>query len=520
MNKSKTAVFLISCSLLLAFLIGCAGNTGKSGENSSDAVKNVDTLEPIVKGVCSSCHGWVPPESLDKATWRDYVIPVMAAKMGIYELDGHPFFNEKSDPATPAGIYPEKPTISIETLRQVFDYFEAKAPAEQPLQDRNVAIGPETDLFSPVFPKLPFTGPPMTTFVDIRPKTKDIVLGVSGKTHRIGLFDADLNAMWGMDMPSAPAWVDYGNGSNWLVTCMGSLLPSSKTEGQLVEINVPAKGVPSNGTVLYSNLPRPVQIQKVNLQTGNDMLVSGFGHLKGRLYFYPGKSSNPVLLKDAPGCIKSIVFDWNKDGKNDVLALFSQGNEGIFLFQNKGNGQFEEKQILPFLPVYGSSGFEIVDFNKDGFPDVVYTCGDNADYSVTLKNFHGVYVFINDGKGGLSQKWFYPVHGAYKALARDFDNDGDLDIASIAFFADFMSQPEESVLYFENKGNYEFNVNRVKGALEGRWLTMDADDLDGDGDIDLVLGNFSQGPVSFLPSDLAAKFSTQQPFMVLYNRKK
>lgn len=83
---------------------------------------------------------------------------------------------------------------------------------------------------------------------------------------------------------------------------------------------------------------------------------------------------------------------------------------------------------MPFPPVYGSSYFELADFNKDGFEDIVYTCGDNADYSPVLKPYHGVYIFINDGKNNFKQAFFFSINGCYKAIPRDFDGDGKPDI--------------------------------------------------------------------------------------------
>ncbi len=40
-------------------------------------------------------------------------------------------------------------------------------------------------------------------------------------------------------------------------------------------------------------------------------------------------------------------------------------------------------------------------------------------------------------------------------MARDFDGDGDLDLAVIAFFADYPKQPEEGFVYLENTGNFD-----------------------------------------------------------------
>jgi hypothetical protein len=147
----------------------------------------------------------------------------------------------------------------------------------------------------------------------------------------------------------------------------------------------------------------------------------------------------------------------------------------------------------------------------------VYTCGDNADYSTVLKPYHGVYIYMNDGKNNFTQKYFFPINGCYKALARDFDGDGDLDLATIAFFADYTLQPEEGFVYLENTGNLTFQPYTVPEATRGRWLTMDAGDVDGDGLIDIVLGNFFMGPTIRKSKE---NWSKAPPFLVLKNTGK
>ena len=91
------------------------------------------------------------------------------------------------------------------------------------------------------------------------------------------------------------------------------------------------------------------------------------------------------------------------------------------------------------------------------------------------------------------------MNSCYKTLARDYDNDGDLDIASISFFADYAGKKEEGFVYLRNEGNLLFKPFLLPKSGEGRLLTMDAGDLDGVGKIDLVLGNFSYGPVMMKP---------------------
>jgi hypothetical protein len=248
-----------------------------------------------------------------------------------------------------------------------------------------------------------------------------------------------------------------------------------------------------------------------------DYLVCEFGHLAGALSWMQAIGAGKYkrhILREVPGAIKAYVQDYNHDGLPDLWVLFSQGEEGIFLFTNKGKGQFDEREVLRFSPSYGSSYFELADFNHDGQPDILYTCGDNADYSKVLKPYHGVYIFLNDGKANFKQKYFFPVNGCYKAMARDFDQDGDLDIATISFFADYGSQPEEGFVYLENKGNFQFEAFALQESISGRWLTMDAGDLDGDGKIDLVLGNFSVGPALIRSR---TDWRTGPPFILLRN---
>jgi hypothetical protein len=87
------------------------------------------------------------------------------------------------------------------------------------------------------------------------------------------------------------------------------------------------------------------------------------------------------------------------------------------------------------------------------------------------------------------------MHGAYKVLAHDYDQDGDLDIAAISFFPDYLKSPEKSFVYLSNEGEFSFQVYSFPEATRGRWIVMDAGDLEGDGDIDIALGSF----VDFAP---------------------
>jgi hypothetical protein len=135
------------------------------------------------------------------------------------------------------------------------------------------------------------------------------------------------------------------------------------------------------------------------------------------------------------------------------------------------------------------------------------TQGDNADYSIVVKAYHGIRIFLNNGKNHFDEKYFLPQYGAQKAIPFDFDNDGDPDIVSIAFFPDYDRYPLESFIYWENKGDNTFNRYSFPGATDGRWLTMDAGDIDGDGDKDVILGS-AVFTVGIIPEQIRQKWLT------------
>lgn len=125
-----------------------------------------------------------------------------------------------------------------------------------------------------------------------------------------------------------------------------------------------------------------------------DIVVCEFGWITGQLSLFKNMGNGKYqksTLSSLPGAEKMYVDDINGDGLPDLWVLFSQAREGIVQFINKGNGKFEQKQVLSFPPSYGSTYFQLADMENDGEKEIIYTCGDNADYSEILKPYHGVY---------------------------------------------------------------------------------------------------------------------------------
>ncbi len=494
-GSSEISVWLFAAVIL----VSCDRRVAKNASGEPIYAASLEEGRRLAVSYCQSCHQLPDPALLDKRTWENGVLPNMGPRVGIFNFKGKKYGSLAGDPNVGRSFYPSLPLMSQDDWQALIDYYSGSAPDSLKPTDKLAPISMSEIPFRAVEPKAGMV-PPATCMVQIdsQAKKRTLVVGQLGQGS-ILRFDAELNRIDSVRVYGAAVCWKHRDGSA-IVCNMGNINPNDGHSGSIWEAHVKNSGEMSlDPTPFIRDLARPVWAEPCELSgdTMQDYLVCEFGNLKGALSWMENKGDGKFdrhILRAKPGAIKAYVQDANGDGLPDIWALFAQGDEGIFLYINKGKGRFEEQQVLQFPPVYGSSGFELDDFNGDGYPDILYTCGDNADYSPILKPYHGVYVFLNDGHNHFTQRFFCPINGCYKAIARDFDGDGDLDIATISFFADYAHRPEEGFVYLENKGNWNFRLSSVPAALKGRWLTMDAGDLNGDGKPDLVLGNFSVAP--------------------------
>lgn len=485
----------IMTAILVVVLLLCCNSIDLNPFVSSEVKKG----HQLALTYCGSCHRFPEPGLLDKKTWEAFVLPKMGSFLGLMRF--------------PTGGYigSGKESIRLDEWKKIVQYYIAQSPKELPLSGSS-KIHPQTGMFTAVLPVFTLKKP-ATTLVSFDTSSRRFFWG-DGMTGEI--FDLLTQHSLNGSLPSNRGVVHLRRtGSSFQLLTMGLLHPSDEKAGKLDLFN------PEKRTVctLLDSLQRPVHASYADLNGDGreDIVVCEFGNLSGALgWFEKGDSGHYVkhILRPLPGAVCTQIDDFNHDGRPDIMALMAQGDEGLFIYYNQGNGRFREQRLLRFPPSYGFNYFELADFDRDGHPDILATNGDNGDYPPILKPYHGIRIYRNNGNNGFSEAVFLPMHGAGKAVARDFDGDGDLDLASISYFPDYDHTPEEGFLYWENKGDDRFEPSSIKEATLGRWLTMDAGDIDGDGDTDIVLGNsfFSLG---YIPGRFVKAWERYTPSVLI-----
>lgn len=483
----------LNFKFITLFIVGVLFGFSTLGQ--TDAVRRGKVL---AESYCGSCHAFPEPSLLPKKIWKKNVLPQMAAFMGIKVAQDNLEVWDKTEEEIAIlkklGVYPSTPLLVTKDFQAIVAYYETEAPVELPVQKTKAMPIPLEDFTTK---KLFIEGlqSPKTSLVAINEERSEVFIA-DATTNQL-FVKAQNDELYTLPNTSSPA-VDYIIKAPNVFTfiTIGSIAPSDLSQGSIYEMNLNTDG----WNVETDMLARPVYGMWEDIENDGkpDFLLCNYGNNGGNISIYMDGDfeSTPTLLGGS-GARKLELVDLNHDGKLDIVALFCQGNERLSVFYSKANGQFEsEKVLIRFSPVMGSSYFEMQDMNGDGEIDLLMSNGDNWDYSSVLKPYHGFRIYENLGDGVFKESWFYPQFGAAKVMAVDLDDDGDLDLATIAFY-DELENPAHQFLLFENTGNLTFQPKYISEAAMGKWMTMDVGDIDADGDEDIVLGAYAHNALEY-----------------------
>ena len=515
--KPKSTIVITSFILLCIVLTGvsslfngCKSKPATGYELTSNAVADGKALAQIH---CTRCHSLVPVNALTKDVWVNHALPAMARyfKISTYGVE---YFKGEKDTGG----------LSLVEWQRMVTYYgsmspDTLSPAKAPAPLLNDWAG---------FRLKKATGSndiSFTTMVAANADNGKIYTG-DAVTSNLTEWSTELEMLRSVKMPSAAVNANFSKDSagayQLLISSIGRLDPIDFPNGRLVEVKLAGKTMEAKE--IATELPRPVQSITADFDKDGkpETVICGQGNLNGGIYLLTKDSKgvyHQTAISNKAGAVQAEVQDFNNDGWQDLMVLFGSNDESLTVFLNDKKGGFTTKDLLRFPPVYGSTSFQLADMDKDGKLDVIYTCGYNFRDSRILKPYHGLYIYKNTGDFNLKQSWFYPINGCSKAIATDFDKDGDVDIATIAFFADMKNNPAEEFIYFEQDNKpMQFKPHALPVSSYGRWMAMDVKDINKDSKPDIILGNYASGFLfqpNFTPS-----WDEHLPFIVLENNSK
>ncbi len=216
--------------------------------------------------------------------------------------------------------------------------------------------------------------------------------------------------------------------------------------------------------------------------------------------FYSERNVPAMLSREGP---KVAVADVNGDGLDDLYIGGAAGQAGQLYFGKAGGYVKHDQELFKKYASFEDVAVLFFDADKDGDKDLYIGAGGNKQQPGSREMQHRLY--LNDGKGN-----FAIDTGAFTetndvdiavAVAHDVDSDGDLDIFAGARNVPYQYGIVPSSYLFINDGSGHF-TDQAKTkypalAQAGMVTAADWADLDGDGRAELVVVGEWMAPTVF-----------------------
>ncbi len=192
---------------------------------------------------------------------------------------------------------------------------------------------------------------------------------------------------------------------------------------------------------------------------------------------------------------KIAVGDINKDGLDDFYACGAAGQPGALMLQQP-NGTFKaiDTAVFNHDAPYEDVDAVFFDANNDGWPDLLVISGGNEPQGNSPMLLEDR-LYINDGKGGFTKRTDFLVQQLYNkscVAVADVDHDGDSDIfigTLASTLANDFGMPQSSYLFLnDGKGNFtEAGYQQIKLLNTGTVTSACFADINHDGWPDLIV---------------------------------
>lgn len=278
-----------------------------------------------------------------------------------------------------------------------------------------------------------------------------------------------------------------------LVASLGVLFPNNAPIGAVIVLE-------NNGRqqftlrTLIDKIARVSDVEAGDLDGDGDLdlAVAQFGYDQGETRWLENRGDwrfESHIVQSLSGGINAVIADADQDGDLDIVSLISQEWEEIYVLANDGHGVFTPQRVFGAANEdFGSSWVSVVDLDRDGDVDILYSNGDAFDYAPPKgRNWNGVQWLENTGRLKFTYHRIADYPGASSPQAADVDGDNDLDIVVVSAYNDWVRPTAQSLVWFQNDGAMGFTMRDLANTPT-HLLTLAIGDLNADGLPDLVTG--------------------------------
>ncbi|MFO1387695.1 FG-GAP repeat domain-containing protein [Cellvibrio sp.] len=481
------------CLVLLGLLVASV--------SAANQPKDVQTVVALTNKHCGMCHSVPSPSLLPKNDWPS-VIKIMVG-----------FAREKMG----------KDFISDDDATDIAALYYGSSPAELPRLPYNDDASEKLKFSAREFGEK--SNIPLIVnikSVNLNNKREQQLLVCDAENKKLSLLSGS-DKKWvetklaDIEVPIFTDVVDYdGDGDlDIIVTDLGDFPPSKKLVGRVFLLKQTKAGVFEKET-LVEGIPRATQARALDVDGDGDLdlVVAAFGgNNVGEIFWLENAGGGKQLkhsMLELSGALNVTPTDLNADGKMDFVSLVSQEHEMLVAFLAKGKGEFETRVLARAPhPMYGSTGMTLVDMDKDGDEDILFTNGDAFDTQFDPKPYHGVQWLENKGNLSFEYHEIGRSYGIANAAAYDIDGDGDRDVIAASFINYWEDEKRKSLVWFENDGHQHFTQHNFVSTPPGV-VSFEIKDFTGDGRPDILAATFRMDLLELLMSHDAKKIESIQ----------